>query len=201
MNKRSKLAALLGAGLLTFAVAGVALANTLSEDHPNQAGKTVTELIDGGVSEDCSDFTGANAVGEGEVGFHFTLTPQLSADTGNISGSVDGTNFGPIANTPKNDNGNGAMHFYVVVTGDADSVLNDATTDVTGGTLQVSHICIGETPGGGGGGDTDQPPTDALPGTTGSSGPTDGAWLLVVALGVLLASIVVLTPARAKSRR
>ena len=57
-------------------------------------------------------------------------------------------------------------------------------------------------PGGGGAGDTiapTQPPTDTL--GSNSSGPNDGAWLLVVGLGVLLASVVVLTPARAKSRR
>jgi hypothetical protein len=51
--------------------------------------------------------------------------------------------------------------------------------------------------------DTDapsEPQTDAITGT-GNSAPADGAWLLVVALGVLLASIVVLTPARAKGRR
>jgi hypothetical protein len=53
------------------------------------------------------------------------------------------------------------------------------------------------------GGETDspsEPSTDGL-GTSRTSSPADGAWLLVVALGVLLASIVVLTPARAKSRR
>jgi hypothetical protein len=59
-----------------------------------------------------------------------------------------------------------------------------------------------ETPAGTGAGDTEsptQPPTDTLSST--GSGPSDGAWLLVVGLGVLLASVVVLTPARAKSRR
>jgi uncharacterized repeat protein (TIGR01451 family) len=57
-------------------------------------------------------------------------------------------------------------------------------------------------PSGGGAGDTTaptQPPTDTL-GSSGS-GPSDSAWLLVVGLGVLLASVVVLTPARAKRRR
>jgi hypothetical protein len=56
--------------------------------------------------------------------------------------------------------------------------------------------------GGGGAGATDVPtqaPTDVDRSAT--SGPADGAWLLVVALGVLLASIVVLTPARPKGRR
>src|SRR5260221_7241965 len=47
---------------------------------------------------------------------------------------------------------------------------------------------------------TGQPATDAI-GSTGSSRPTQTAWLLVVGLGVLLSSIVVLTPARAKSKR
>ncbi len=46
---------------------------------------------------------------------------------------------------------------------------------------------------------TGQPATDAL--GTGSSGPSQTAWLLVVALGVILASVVILTPARVKNRR
>jgi len=53
-------------------------------------------------------------------------------------------------------------------------------------------------------GDTDEPsePDTATIGTPKNVGsPADGAWLLVVALGVLLASIVVLTPARAKAPR
>jgi hypothetical protein len=50
-------------------------------------------------------------------------------------------------------------------------------------------------------GDITQCPCDTTPGLANTSHPADGAWLLVVALGVLLASVVVLTPARAKSRR
>jgi hypothetical protein len=56
-------------------------------------------------------------------------------------------------------------------------------------------------PAGGGGGATDQPtmaPTNSA--LDGGSGPADGAWLMVVVLGVLLASVVILTPARAKRR-
>jgi hypothetical protein len=48
--------------------------------------------------------------------------------------------------------------------------------------------------------DLTEAPTDTI-GKTSTTSPADGAWLLVVALGVLLASIVVLTPARAKSQR
>jgi hypothetical protein len=53
------------------------------------------------------------------------------------------------------------------------------------------------------GGATDEPsePDTATIGGKDVGSPADSAWLLVVALGVLLASIVVLTPARAKSRR
>jgi hypothetical protein len=50
---------------------------------------------------------------------------------------------------------------------------------------------------------TDAPsePNTATFGGNDISGPADSAWLLVVALGVLLSSIVVLTPARARTRR
>jgi hypothetical protein len=53
------------------------------------------------------------------------------------------------------------------------------------------------------GGQTDAPsePDTTTITTGGPASPADSAWLLVVALGVLLASVVVLTPARAKSRR
>ena len=53
-------------------------------------------------------------------------------------------------------------------------------------------------------GDTDEPSepdTATIGGAKGVGNPGDGAWLLVVALGVLLASVVVLTPARAKAPR
>lgn len=53
-------------------------------------------------------------------------------------------------------------------------------------------------------GDTDEPSepdTATIGGSKDLGSPADGAWLLVVALGVLLASIVVLTPARAKAPR
>jgi hypothetical protein len=52
--------------------------------------------------------------------------------------------------------------------------------------------------------DTDapsEPNTATVDGAGNVGAPGDGAWLLVVALGVLLASIVVLTPARAKAPR
>jgi len=44
-------------------------------------------------------------------------------------------------------------------------------------------------------------PNTATTGSAGGSGPSDSAWLLVAALGVVLASIIVMTPARSKTRR
>jgi hypothetical protein len=53
-------------------------------------------------------------------------------------------------------------------------------------------------------GETDlpsEPDTTTISGSDETAAPSNGAWLLVVALGMLLASIVVLTPVRARSRR
>jgi hypothetical protein len=53
-------------------------------------------------------------------------------------------------------------------------------------------------------GDTDEPSepdTATIGGSKDLGSPAESAWLLVVALGVLLSSIVVLTPARAKAPR
>jgi hypothetical protein len=84
-----------------------------------------------------------------------------------------------------------------------------ASPDVTAGptaspeVTAVPGASTGPTasPNGGGGGATDQPtmpPTNA--GLDGGSGPADGAWLMVVVLGILLASMIVLTPAKARRR-
>jgi hypothetical protein len=186
MNKRSRLAALLGAGLLTFAVAGVALATDAAWDGNGFPSDTCT--ADGSPTSMLWVWTGDSPtaltingelqsgswVQQGQGAFQFEVT-------------VDATNYPPTTTDT-----------FVTYTG-------------TAGVLTLSH-CEGAstptpvptpTPGGGGGGESDvptQPATDSI-GSTGNSGPTDTAWLLVVGLGVLLASIVVLTPARAKSRR
>ena len=207
MNKRSKLAALLGAGLLTFGVASIAMADTLRS--PDFAGKTLGELTLGTETDCANQFPG---LGEGEVGVFFVLGGANESD-----GTLDAV-FSSPASTPHLDGGTNnegnSLRWAVTVTGDADTVVESAVTDATSNAagddnLVISHVCFGAAaptptptlPGGGGAGDTDQPPTDGLAGSTGTSGPSDSAWLLVVGLGVLLASIVVLTPTKAKSRR
>jgi len=208
MNK-SKLAALLGAGLLTFSVASIALADTLRS--PDFAGKKLSELTLGTPTDCANQFPN---LGAGQAGVYFVLGGADQSD-----GTLDAT-FSNPASTPHldggTDNQGNNIRWAVTVTGDGDTVIVSASTDATSNAagddnLVISHVCFGApvvsgspatsgSPSISGEPATDQPHTDAI-GSSGSSGPTDTAWLLVVALGVLLASIVVLTPARAKSKR
>jgi hypothetical protein len=198
MNKRSKLAALLGAGLLTFAVASIALADTLRS--PEFAGKALGDLTLG-TPTDCLNQFGT--LDEGEAGVFFVLGGADQAD-----GTLDAT-FSNPASTPHLDSANfkegNSLRWAVTVTGDADTVIESASTNATSNAagddnLVISHVCFGAAAPSSTPTITGEPNTDTI-GSSGQSGPTDTAWLLVVALGVLLASIVVLTPARAKSRR
>ena len=196
MNKRSKLAALFGAAVMSLAVAGVALATTYDWQG------------NGWPNDKCStDESSLPAT-------MYWIWTGDSPTSLTINGEVQSGSW------VKNGGGSSSYHFVATVDG-TDYPPVSASIDYTGdaGTLTLSH-CDGSasspsptapestgTPqpsfSGGRGGDTNQPTqpsTDAI-GSTGSSGPAGSAWLLVVALGVLLASIVVLTPARSKTRR
>jgi hypothetical protein len=90
------------------------------------------------------------------------------------------------------------------------SSCNNGAHDATGGANVTVTLCEeacptltpptpAPTPTQGTGGQTNVPteaPTDSIP--SGTSGPSDAAWLLVVAFGVLLGSVVVLRPAPSK---
>jgi hypothetical protein len=204
MKIRSTLAALLGAGLLAFGVAGVAFADgTITWDGSQGLGQ------DGLPTVQCDADNAA-----GTVTFILTLgggTNSVTSATLHLGGSGSGD----VTNTP---NGN-EVHLQAAFSGDfatltasADYVGTLGSGDVN---LTISHYCPGESetapptaaptevPSQGVGDETNQPSqpsTDSVFGT-GSSGPSDTAWLLVVALGVLLASVVVLTPSRAKNKR
>ena len=198
MKMRSKLGALLGAGLLTFGVASIALADTLNGSFVDVKASDLTQ----GTESDCANQFPDLA--DGEVGFFFVLGGADQND-GDLDADFDNPDTDNYHQDSADRNVGNELAWAVTVDGDGDTSVHSAETDATANAqgddhLVISHVCIGG-PGGGGGGDTDQPPTDTALGPTGSSGPTDTAWLLVVALGVLLASIVVLTPARAKSRR
>ena len=200
MKIRNRLAALMGAGALVFAVAGTALAATDNVDW------TGNGLTDGHLTDSQCDLNNTPFL-------YWVLSPAGTITAAELW--INGVDVGAM--TQSQEQGNPA---WKLVTGfyDLDTLEASAAVTFTGslseGTkLKISHGCTGETssqpPSEGPsfsldtGGETDspsEPSTDGI-GNARTSSPADGAWLLVVALGVLLASVVVLTPARAKGKR
>jgi hypothetical protein len=212
--KKSKLLALLGAALLTFGAAGTALAATPASDAGIVPTTVLNENItlDGEGGSDQADCDAADGIETGNTGGSDTTDNGVT-----VTWTYDGTTkeFGFSAT--------GGLVTHAYIKGGNDYNDYDYTGETDGGIAAdgglfapdngsegpagLSHAVFCTVPG-------DEPtptfdletggitecPCDTLPGAN-TSGPADGAWLLVVALGVLLASIVVLTPARAKSRR
>jgi hypothetical protein len=236
MNKRSKLWAILGAGVLTLGVVGIALAEDLKDAH---TGITVSWDSEGNPVISNSDFTDSDACeapAQGEVIFHFVQSGQgFAPNAGGAAANLLDAFFTDEADV--NDWPADSVHennvdwFVSVDASDGSVTLDDAASNITGGELRLSHICVGDAPDEeptptfeqsqagetetpppppptptfeqSQGGVTDEPtePNTSMIGNGGTSAPADGAWLLVVALGVLLASIVVLSPARVKNPR
>lgn len=219
-----KLATLLGAGVLSVAMFGTALAATGASDQgitPTEHAGNIT--ADGNGNSDAADCAAGDVIETGNTGgsdttdngvtvtwtydsetkeFGFTATGGLVTIayvkggngyneydyTGEAGGGVDsdGGMFAP-------DNGSegpAGLSHAVFCTGEG----GDEPTDEPEPTPTFNSTDEGVT-------DAPSEPNTATIGGNGTSGPADGAWLLVVALGVLLASVVVMTPARAKSRR
>jgi uncharacterized repeat protein (TIGR01451 family) len=135
--------------------------------------------------------------------FTCTVTGVLPDTTNTANVSACHNNSGACSQNPQRTSGSAS----VTVTLDTEATLPPPTdTPAPTGTPAPTDTAAptgGATasPAGGGGGATDQPtmaPTNSA--LNGGSGPADGAWLMVVALGVLLASVVILSPARAKHR-
>jgi hypothetical protein len=225
--KRTKLLALLGAAVLTVGTVGMALAIELKEPHQ---GITITWDEEGNPSaedangdpfeinddEDCVDLE------DGQILIHFVQSPT-DEDSGLLDVDFDGA---PDVSGLASSGGQGSqVDWDVDVTAtDDEVVIVTANSDIDGGELKISHICVGDagettttttdetttttdettttttttTSFTGGEQELTEPPTDAF-GTNGQSNPANSAWLLVVALGALLASLVILSPA--KSRR
>jgi hypothetical protein len=209
MNKRSKLWAIVASGVLTLGIAGIALATDLNE---GQEGNAL-----GGFEEVCDNF---GPIGPGEIGVHFILTSP-DADSGLLSATFSTDSF-----TDEQDFASpaSALHWYEVITGDVNTTILSAHTDVNGNQLVVSHICTGdETSSTTSFSSSEESSTTSVSSSTSFSSseessttssvttpPTDtifdggsgnqatGMWLLVAALGVLLGSLVVVAPARAK---
>lgn len=230
MNTRSKLAALLAAGALAFALGGVAFGASvvpvLHDGNITAAGGGNNDTPDCAVGDrieiagPTTDTDGADASGTSTNGV--TVNIDYHSDDKGFDFTVEGGTV-TIAYVKGSNAYNGYHYGSPGVTSDTDLFAPD---NASGGPAKVSHTvwctAAGEAPSDAPSfaqsfegetdapsfaqsfeGETDAPsePNTATIGGNGTSGPADGAWLLVVALGVLLASIVVLTPARAKSRR
>ena len=76
-----------------------------------------------------------------------------------------------------------------------EETTTEETTEETTTTTSFTQSVGGETS------TPSEPDTATIGGSDVTGSPTDSAWLLVVALGALLASMVVFSPARARSRR
>jgi hypothetical protein len=218
MNTTKKLAALLAAGALGLALAGTALAvtgaSTQGVTPTLHADANIT--ISGGGNNDAAECDAADAIETGNTSGSDTtdngVTVTWTYDDATKAFSF--TASGGLVTIAYIKGGNDYNEYnYVDALGHG--VASDgnmfAPDNASEGPAGLSHavFCTEEveTPPSfeaSEEAETDaptEPPTDALGGTEGTSGPADGAWLLVVALGVLLGSIVVLTPARAKSQR
>jgi hypothetical protein len=225
-----KLTALLGTGALLFAFAGTAFAATGASDQgvtPTLVdGANIT--LDGNGNSDQADCAAADGLetgdegGEGTTESGVTVTWTYDAESKEFGFTATG-GVVLIAYVKGGDAYNVYDYSPEGVTSDGGMFAPD---NASGGPAGLSHAVFCTAPGSepsfeqseeaetdapsdvpsfeqSEAADTDapsEPQTDAISGT-GNSAPADGAWLLVVALGVLLASIVVLTPARAKGRR
>jgi hypothetical protein len=131
--KRNKIMALVGAGVLTMGVVGSAFATDLL------AGQVGIKLSDkAGTEQECADFP--LEIGAGEIGLHFVLT-GASADSGLLSASFSTDSF---VNEPSDKSAGPVVMWDVVITGDGDTTLDSASTDITGDQLVLSHSCAGE---------------------------------------------------------
>jgi hypothetical protein len=200
MNKRSRLAALVGAGILTFAAVGAVAA--VKPDYAITVTKTASPATvpSGGASVTFTIWV-ANA---GLGNFHTVNVGDSLAGCSAVyaSGDTDSNGFLDTTETwsytctvalvlPNTTN------IATVNACHNNSDCNQSAHDATG----TGQVTVTLSNGGGGTpGATGLPGTDTLV-STGQSGPADIAWLLIAALGVLLGSLVVLSPSRVGRRR
>ena len=129
--KRNKILALIGAGVLSMGVVGVALATEL---NTGQEGITLGEKA--GTEQQCAGVE----LNEGEVLLHFVLTGTSDTD-GTLDVDLSNPDTSAHADHVSKDAG-GTLHWEVIVTGvDAETVLDGAETNATGNNLNLSHVC------------------------------------------------------------
>jgi hypothetical protein len=220
MNTPRKLAALVGASALVLAMAGTAAAVT---DYA-----TVSDHVAFSSDANAPEFWGDNCSkldeGQGDLGAAVD-SYVLTADYGKV---IVKAGSGPNANTVFNNptagqtvwadtNGNNTFDpggqdgdktishiiFCDVASSSSSSSssstsFSESVSDTTDSQSSSSSTSfsqsVSDTT------DVTQPPTDTI-GSTGSGQQSSATWLLIAALGVLLGSVVVLAPARSKTRQ
>ncbi|HEX7950733.1 MAG TPA: hypothetical protein VF494_10325 [Candidatus Limnocylindrales bacterium] len=236
MKTRTKLAALLGAGILAFGAYGLTMAAATGESDQGVTPTTIAGNITlaGGGGNDGADCAAADGLETGNSGGSGTTTNGVT-----VTWTFDGTTkeFGFTATgglvTIAYVKGGDAYNEYDYLGDLGHGVASDgnmfAPDNGSDGPAGLSHAVFCTSPSE----EESQPPSEVpsappseapsappsfvsseLPATdlpsepntatvptSGNSGPSDSSWLLVAALGVLLASVVVMTPARAKNRR
>jgi hypothetical protein len=205
MKLRSKLTALVGAGALVLGIAGTAFASTGTVDWTGQGTK------DGQLNtEDCT-------VNNGAPYLFWVLSPSTNISAaelwinGNDVGAMDGSD----GSTFKLQ-----TDFFDLSTLQASAAIT-YSGDLSGGlNLKISHGCSGETSSttsftssesseststtsftSSESSESTTLPNTATIGNTGSSGMSNGLWMLLAGIGVVGGSVLVLMPARAKGKR
>jgi hypothetical protein len=216
MNKRNRLWAIVASGVLTLGIAGVALATDLNE---GQVGDKLSSF-----TQSCTGWPEELVIGPGEIGVHFILEGTTDVSTGLLDATFSTDSFTGLAYSKK---AGPVLMWYAVITGDGNTTIDSASTTATGNNLNLSHVCAGSSSSSTTSFSSSQessttsvassttsfsssqestttsvtqPPTDTI-GNSGSGNQATGMWLLVAALGVLLGSLVVVAPARAKNKR
>ena len=214
MGKR-RLGALIGAAVLTFAAVGAVSAGgpTYTIDVTKSANPTTVPVSGGTV-----DFTvTVHNTGTGDF-----ATVQVADDMAGCTLSGPSGDAGTVGTLDNGETWTYTCSVDGVMPGDTNTATVDAchnsspnckqdaqkveqTGQVTLGTCESDCPTAQPPtpePTNGGGTATNVPsqaPTDTT--ITGSSGPSDSAWLLVIGLGLLLGSLVVLRPARSAKDR
>jgi hypothetical protein len=206
MKLRIRLGALVGAGLLTFAMFGVASAApdfaTVS-DHQASTAENNNPLFWGA---DCTKLD----EGQGDLGAAVD-SYVLTADYAEVivkagAGASVGDNALTIFDNPTagqtvwaDTNGNNTFDpggadgdkniSHIIFCGSAETTSSSTTESSTSFTGSVS--------------DASDVPSVPNTATVGDGGPSSGnsSWLFVAVLGALAGSVLVLTPARAKNKR
>jgi hypothetical protein len=139
---KRRIAALLAALALTAVAVSPALATTLNPDHQNT---TAAEFL--AAHPETADDCEGTPPPEGMVLWHFILNGAPSGETVTLTANFldgDGNPVAPITDVGEEADASGTYHFEI--TTPDDYTLVNASTDVDGNQLNLSHVCFGEPP-------------------------------------------------------